>query len=131
MRTKPSPSVRYSTSSSDVSLRRASPIGLPCHTVKISVLPNSNCVEVEVLLFRIDLEYMLPCTEIDAALSDKLEGVPVAGIGCENRAGDVHLINFDVEPAIGEFTADLGFNSIGPRPADPDGVLKPFASLDI
>src|SRR6266480_7823909 len=94
--------------------------------------PNSNCVEVEVLLFRIDFEYTpRPCTEMDAALSDKLEGVPVAGIGYENRAGDVHPINFNVEPAIGEFAADFGFNSIGARPADPDGVLKPFASLDI
>src|SRR5207302_2296788 len=102
-----------------------------CHGVKVSVLPNSNGVEVEVLLFRIDPEYMLPRTEIDAALSDKSEGVPVAGIGCENRARDVHPVNFNVEPAIGEFAADFGLNLKGPRPAEPDGVLKQFASLDI
>src|SRR6267378_3437735 len=99
----------------------------------VSVPQNLNCVEVEVLLFRIDPEYMQPCAETDAALSDKLEGVPAAGVGHGNAAGDVDAIDFDVEAgrwrpvaiACSEFDVVLGAGG------HVDGIGEPLSGLEV
>src|SRR5204863_320181 len=58
---------------------------------------DPNRVQVEVLLVRDDFEDMPAGGERYAQLADPLEGVPAAGVGHGNAAGDVDAIDFDVE----------------------------------
>src|SRR5881396_1128539 len=101
----------------------------------VSVPQNLNCVEVEVLLVRDDFEDMPAGGERYAQLADPLEGVPAAGVGHGNAAGDVDAIDFDVEAgrwrpvaiACSEFDVVLGAGGhVLARP-----VLTPGIAFDV
>src|SRR5438034_124666 len=99
----------------------------------VSVPQNLNCVEVEVLLVRDDFEDMPAGGERYAQLADPLEGVPAAGVGHGNAAGDVDAIDFDVEAgrwrpvaiACSEFDVVLGAGG------HVDGIGEPLSGLEV
>src|SRR5262249_45784882 len=56
-------------------------------------------------------------------------GLPAAGVGDGQRAGDVGAVHFQVEGAAGAAGGDAKLNVVAAGAGDVDGVLEPLASL--
>src|SRR5439155_1251562 len=94
-------------------------------------LQHAYRVEVEVLLVGEDLEHVQPGGKRDPFLPDPLEGVPIAGVGHDDGAGDVLAVDFDVEGAGRELAAHAQLDVVVGGGLHVDGVVQPLAGLEV
>src|SRR5205823_10829781 len=61
---------------------------------------------------------------------DPLEGVPAAGVGHQDAAGDADAIDLDVEGAVGELVARPQLDVVLGAGEHVDGISEPLSGLE-
>src|SRR5712691_3670707 len=93
---------------------------------------HPECIQVEILLIRKDLQYMLTGRERNAGFGDPSESAPAASHGRDHASGYIDPVDFDVKGAGGrEVIALVDRNIVLTARRDVDRVRQPLSGLEI